>query len=71
MKTITMSETDYETINKCLTALRNSCVEGRDGTWDITTDEGLEGFDFMVWDCEWIATKLGIELPEYQSDSGE
>jgi len=25
-----------------------SCEQGKDGTWDCTTDEGKQGFDDMV-----------------------
>lgn len=49
-----------------LECLRNSCMEGFDGTWDCSTDEGREGFEPMAEDCEEIAKLLGITLSDYE-----
>lgn len=54
-----------------LTALRNSCEEALDGTWDHTTSEGEEGFLCMARDCENIAKELGLNLPPYEPKKEE
>jgi len=56
---------DVQRIKELLIALRDSCYEGVDGTWDCSTDEGKESFIPMADDCEEIASLLGIELPEH------
>ncbi len=60
-----MDNQTKEKIKSILTTLRNSCKEGEDGTWDCSTDEGREGFNYMVDDCEEIAKLLDIELEPY------
>ena len=56
---------DVQRIKELLIAVRDSCYEGVDGTWDCSTDEGKESFIPMADDCEEIASLLGIELPEH------
>lgn len=34
--------------NGDIDTLIKSCEEGRDGDWDVSTNEGLEGFDAMI-----------------------
>lgn len=34
--------------NKNIDTLIKSCEEGRDGDWDVSTNEGLEGFNDMI-----------------------
>ena len=34
--------------NEDIDILIKSCEEGRDGDWDVSTNEGLEGFDAMI-----------------------
>jgi hypothetical protein len=34
--------------NRDVDILVKSCEEGRDGDWDVSTNEGLEGFDAMI-----------------------
>jgi hypothetical protein len=41
--------------------LMNSCVEGYDGTWDCTTDEGREGFKAMYYGLEKMAKRLKVD----------
>jgi hypothetical protein len=53
-----------EKITRRLETLRNSCLEGLDGTWDCSTDEGKEGFQAMADSADEIAQMLGIKLPE-------
>jgi len=60
-----------ELIRNELTALRNSCREALDGTWDHTTAEGQEAFEPMADSCETIAKLLGIDLPEYEPSEGD
>jgi len=55
-------------VKEILMALRNSCYEGWDGTWDVSTGEGRDAFLCMADDCEDIARELGIELEPYDSD---
>ena len=52
-------------LKKELETLRNSCLEGKDGTWDCSTEEGREAFEPMAEACERIAENLGIKLDEY------
>jgi hypothetical protein len=72
-----MSHTKHtEELTKRLTSLRNSCLEGQDGTWDPignwTEDSPFnEGFGAMAEDAERIAELLGIELPEYVKETEE
>ena len=54
---------DVQRIKELLIALRDSCYEGVDGSWDCSTDEGKESFIPMADSCEEIASLLGIELP--------
>jgi hypothetical protein len=53
-------------ITHLLNRLRDSCLEGLDGTWDCSTEEGREAFQYMSDDCEEIAAFLNIKLEEYQ-----
>lgn len=55
-------------VKEILMALRNSCYEGWDGTWDVSTREGRGAFLCMADDCEDIARELGIELEPYNPD---
>jgi hypothetical protein len=59
---VTVSRAELDSIKKLLVGLRNSCLEGLDGTWDCSTDEGREGFEPMADDCEEIAKLLNIKL---------
>lgn len=34
--------------NHVIGVLIKCCEEGRDGDWDVSTNEGLEGFDDMI-----------------------
>lgn len=34
--------------NQNINIVIKSCEEGRDGDWDVSTDEGKEGFDDMI-----------------------
>jgi hypothetical protein len=59
---------DVQRIKELLIALRDSCYEGVDGSWDCSTDEGKESFIPMADSCEEIASLLEIELPEYVNE---
>ena len=59
---------DVQRIKELLIALRDSCYEGADGSWDCSTDVDKESFILMADDCEEIASLLGIELPEHEED---
>lgn len=54
-----------------LESLRNSCLEGHDGTWDCSTKEGRESFLPMAEAVEKIAQHLGIKLNPYASTEDE
>lgn len=58
-------------IKGLLESVRNSCLEGEDGTWDCSTEEGREGFIYMSNDCEKIAELLEIELEPYEIENDE
>lgn len=55
-------------VKDLLTAVRNSCEEALDGSWDHTTREGQEAFRPMIEDIEKAASELGIDLPPYAGD---
>ena len=58
-------------IKELLQSVRNSCLEGEDGSWDCSTDEGKEGFIPMAEDCEEIAKLLDIELEPYENENND
>lgn len=62
-------EINLEKVKDLLTWVRNSCLEGEDGSWDCSTDEGKEGFICMADNCEDIAKELGIELEPYEQEN--
>jgi hypothetical protein len=62
---------DIQKITHLLQALRDSCLQGEDGSWDCSTDEGKEGFQVMAVDCEVIAEELGITLTPYEPDDSD
>ena len=47
-----------------LQAIRDSCLEGMDGSWQVN-DEGLEA---MAAGIETVAGLLGVELVEYRPE---
>jgi len=49
-------------IQSRLNTLLKCCREGRDGSWDCSTDEGKEGFDSMANLVTDIATLLDLDL---------
>lgn len=57
---------DLKRLENILTALRNSCEEALDGTWNHSTKEGSDAFNDMVRDCEEVAHELGIKLKPYK-----
>ena len=59
---VTVSGAELNSIKKLLALLRNSCLEGLDGTWDCSGDEGRESFEPMVSCCEEIAKLLNIKF---------
>lgn len=64
-----MDSQTKEKIKDLLTWVRNSCLEGEDGSWDCSTDEGKEGFIYMAENCEDIANLLDIKLEPYRNDN--
>jgi hypothetical protein len=66
-----MDTAKKEKIKELLQLVRDSCLEGEDGTWDCSTEEGREGFIYMSDDCEKIAELLGIELEPYQKENDD
>lgn len=60
-----MDNITKQKVKDLLTWVRNSCLEGEDGSWDCSTDEGKEGFICMADNCEEIANLLKIELEPY------
>lgn len=38
----------YKEHNRNIDTVIKSCEEGRDGDWDVSTNEGLEGFNDMI-----------------------
>jgi len=54
------------TMKSKLEILRNSCMEGLDGTWDCSTIERREGFESMVEVCKELAELLDIKLAPYK-----
>lgn len=64
-----MNDQDKAKVLAIITRLRNSCHEGLTGLWDCSTNEGREGFEPMIDDCEELAELLGIQLnPFYEED---
>jgi len=63
---VTVSRAELDSIKKLLLDLRNSCLEGLDGAWDCSTEEGREGFESMADDCEEVANLLKLKLEEYK-----
>jgi len=57
---------DTKDIQDRLQRLWNSCEEGQDETWDVTTSEGREGFGAMQDSITEIAKQLGMDVSEYQ-----
>jgi hypothetical protein len=49
-------------ISKEFVALLDSCIEGRDGDWDTTTDEGRKGFVAMYEALQKIATHFRVDI---------
>jgi len=45
-------------VEDLLFSVRNSCIEGLDGTWDCSTDEGRESFEPMADDLDEIKELL-------------
>ena len=43
-----MSKLTQEQRKHMFGLLIESCKEGKDGRWDVSTDEGKEGFDTMI-----------------------
>ena len=68
---VTLGRAELDTAKELLQALRNSCYEGLDGTWDCSTDDGKEGFDDMALICHKIAEILKIQLDDYEAKQDE
>jgi hypothetical protein len=43
-------------------AVMNSCVEGRTGEWDCSTEEGKEGFTAMYEGLQKVAERYNLSL---------
>lgn len=66
-----MDTATKQKVKVLLQMLRDSCLQGEDGSWDCSTDEGREGFVPMAEDCEEIAKLLDIELEPYENENDE
>ena len=60
---VKVTRAELNSIKKLLTLLRNSCLEGLEGTWNCSDDEGRQGFEPMADNCEEIAKLRNIRLP--------
>lgn len=58
-----------ETPISLLDTVIRSCEEGKDGTWDTSTDEGKEGFDAMIDLLERVKRKL--ETPPHTVEGSD
>lgn len=54
-----------------LQAVRDSAIEGFDGSWNAFTEEGKDGFDHMATLLEELAEILNIKLDDYKSQKDE
>lgn len=54
-----------------LQAVRDSAIEGFDGSWNAFTEEGKDGFDHMATLLEELAEILNIKLDDYKSAKEE
>ncbi len=68
MDNFIITGSSLERITQTLERLRNSCLEGLDGTWDCSTDEGREAFQYMAEECEEVARLLDLKLEEYVNE---
>ena len=59
---VTVGKAELNSIKKLLVNLRDSALEGLDGTWDCSDDEGRKSFEPMADSCEAIAKLLNIKL---------
>lgn len=54
-----------------LQAVRDSAIEGFDGSWNAFTEEGKDGFDHMATLLEELAEILSIKLDDYKTANDE
>lgn len=59
---------DQKEVQRMFVALINSCAEGRDGTWDCSTEEGRESFLPMEEDARALAKHFGVDISETEED---
>jgi len=55
---------EEEFLSRKFTNLINSCVAGFHEDWDVSTDEGREGFLFMYDDLMELAERLQVDVSE-------
>lgn len=54
-----------------LQAVRDSAIEGFDGSWNAFTEDGKDGFDHMATLLEELAEILNIKLDDYKSQDDD
>ena len=62
MKTITLTEKQFEFLQQSLSLVYTSCIEGYEGTWDASSDEGRDGFLAMRDELTVVANAIGADL---------
>lgn len=65
------STTEMGRAKDILQAVRDSAIEGFDGSWNAFTEEGKDGFDHMATLLEELAEILNIKLDDYKSQKDE
>ena len=58
MRTITLTEKQFELLQEALGEVITSCDEGYEGTWDCASDEGRDGFLAMKQNLEMVSKWL-------------
>jgi hypothetical protein len=64
MKTITLTQEQFDLLQDALSTVITSCDEGYEGTWDSGSDEGRDGFLAMKDELNLVAKTLGMEVSQ-------
>lgn len=66
-----MAKETKNRVQSIIQAVRDSALEGFDGSWNAFTEEGKDGFEHMATLLEELASILKIELKEYSSKNDD
>ena len=66
MKTITLTEKQVQQLQYALSLISTSCQEGADGTWDCNSEEGRDGFNYLINELDFVAKTLDIEIEKVE-----